>query len=96
MKKIFLILLLTVSIFNSYAGSRKGKEDIKVKLNYNLPLRALDVKVCLERTVYTKGVFTQYAEKYLGVSKSDNLFNSMEFLAYSNENLMSSPAKIEA
>lgn len=78
MKKIFLILLLTVSIFNSYAGSRKGKEDIKVKLNYNLPLRALDVKVCLERTVYTKGVFTQYAEKYLGVSKSELITENRE------------------
>ena len=83
MKKIFSILLLTVIVFNSYAGGRKAKEDIKVKLNYNLPLRVLDVKVCLERTVYTKGIFIQYAEKYLGVSPNELITENREEWALS-------------
>lgn len=78
MKKILTLLLLTVIVFNSIAGNRKDDEDIKVKLTYNLPLRVLDIKVNLERTVFTKGIFAQYAEKYLGVSAQEIITEDSE------------------
>lgn len=78
MKKLLSILLLTAIVLSSFAGSRKDKEDIKVKLNYNLPLRVLDIRVSLERTVYTKGIFAPYAEKYLGVSAEELITQDSE------------------
>lgn len=71
MKRIFFVILcLSTQII--FASPRKSNDDIRVKINYNLPRTVIDFKINMERTVYRKGVFALYAEKYLGVS-SENI-----------------------
>ena len=69
-KKLFVIILLSIFAFNVSADKRKEPLNIPVKINYSLPRVVLDVNVTLERRVFIKGQFSQYAEKYLGVNSS--------------------------
>ncbi len=70
-KKLFVIILLSIFAFNVSADKRKEPLNIPVKINYSLPRVVLDVNVTLERRVFIKGQFSQYAEKYLGVNSSE-------------------------
>jgi hypothetical protein len=70
-RKLFVIFLLSIFALNVSADKRKEPINIPVKVNYSLPRVALDVKVTLERKVFKKGPFAQYAERFLGVNSSD-------------------------
>ncbi|MGB5989416.1 MAG: DUF4831 family protein [Marinifilaceae bacterium] len=74
MKRILSIIILCLLVQITFANTIKSIDDIKVKINYNLPRTVLDLKISLERTVYRKGIFSQYAVKYLGAS-SVNVIN---------------------
>lgn len=77
-RKLFVIFLLSVFALNVSADKRKEPLNIPVKINYCLPRVALDVYVTLERQVFRKGPFAQYAEKFLGVNSSEIINQNRE------------------
>jgi len=77
-KKIFVIFLLSIFAFNVSADKKKEPLNIPVKINYSLPRIALDVHVTLERKVFKKGPFAQYAEKFIGVNTSNIITQDRE------------------
>jgi len=91
MRKIIAIILCSIIALNSFADRRKDSDDIKIKVNYNLPRTVLDVKVTLERTVFHEGIYAKYAEKYLGVESTNIINNDSEEWTLKNVTMNSRP-----
>lgn len=77
-KKLIVLFLFAVFALNVSADKKKDPLNIPVKVNYSLPRIAIDLNIVLERKVFKKGPFAQYAEKYLGVNPAEIINNDRE------------------